>query len=749
MPQENGDPRTTVAKILQLERTTGFEDRAVSGGIEAFVQRFLPEAAAAVEGYQTASHFDRQRMLGRLTEQLEGREPPAEGANLQAPITQARGVGAKRTEMMERLGISTIEDLLQYLPRRLEDRTHFSPIGSLKPDQDAAVRGKVLTIDQQRVGRKMTVVKAAVGDGTGFLYAVWFNQPWIAQQLRRGEEIDLFGRVELKYREWQMRSPVWEPKETGTEIGRLVPIYPATEGISDRFIRGLIDRNLESCLPAVHDVVPTALRAEHRLLAKREAIETIHRPASPDAFERARRTLAFEELFLLQLGLLLETRDMEGTVHAGTGQLANSFLAGLPFALTPVQQTALREIRADLARPIRMMRLLQGDVGSGKTVVAVAAAMHEAGFQVALMAPTEILAEQHAASLEQLLEGLPVRVSLLTGTTTSKDDVRGAVESGEVQLLVGTHALIQETVQFRALGLVIIDEQHRFGVIQRSLIEEKGENVDLLVMSATPIPRTIALTLYGEFDLSVLDQFPLGEKRITTHWLGESHRDGVYDEVGKYLAAGRKGYVILPLVEESEKVDAKAAIQVAEELTTRFPSASIGLLHGRMPQAEKSDVMERFRSGDVRLLVATTVVEVGVDVLDADFMVVEHADRFGLSQLHQLRGRIGRSGQASVCFAIADAKTDDAQRRLAAFRDVSDGFAIAEEDLRIRGPGDLLGTHQHGFLTQLRAVDLTEDLDLMRRAQAAARAVHAEGVGDELVATVERRFGDVIRWLRV
>jgi ATP-dependent DNA helicase RecG len=398
-----------------------------------------------------------------------------------------------------------------------------------------------------------------------------------------------------------------------------------------------------------------------------------------------------------------------------------------------------------------MMRLLQGDVGSGKTVVAIAAAMHaiEAGFQVALMAPTEILAEQHAASLERLLQGLPVRVALLTGATAAKEEVRRAVEEGEVQLLVGTHALIQETVVFRALGLVIIDEQHRFGVVQRSLIEEKGKNVDLLVMSATPIPRTIALTFYGEFDLSVLDEFPLGDKRIATHWVAESHREGVYDEVGKYLASGRKGYVILPLVEESEKIDAKAAIQVAEELTQRFSEASVGLLHGRMSQVEKADAMERFRRGDVQLLVSTTVVEVGVDVLDADFMIVEHADRFGLSQLHQLRGRIGRAGQPSVCFAVADARTEEARRRLAAFRDTADGFAIAEEDLRIRGPGDLLGTHQHGFLTQLRAVHLTEDLDLMSWAQAAARRAHGEGVAAELAATVEHRFGDVIRWLRV
>jgi ATP-dependent DNA helicase RecG len=327
--------------------------------------------------------------------------------------------------------------------------------------------------------------------------------------------------------------------------------------------------------------------------------------------------------------------------------------------------------------------------------------------------------------------------------------VRQAVEGGDVDLLVGTHALIQEAVTFRSLGLVVIDEQHRFGVVQRSQIEEKGHDVDLLVMSATPIPRTIALTLYGEFDVSVLDEFPLGEKRIRTDWVAESQRSEVYDHVGGFLAGGRRGYIVLPLVEESEKIDAKAAVQVSEELAARFGADCVGLLHGRLSPTVKSSVMERFRSGQIRLLVSTTVVEVGVDVLDADFMVIEHADRFGLSQLHQLRGRIGRAGQDAVCFALADAKTEDSRRRLTAFRDTSDGFAIAEEDLRIRGPGDLLGTHQHGFLSQLRAANFLEDIDLMRRAQAAARQTRERGAGQDLVEAIDRRFGEVIRWLRV
>lgn len=777
MPQENSDPRAAARKILGLEAATGFRDAAVTGGLEAFAARCGPDAAALALGYSHAETRDRERIVAKLCDYF-GVERPAVGADttssrapidagreepraadavprpaddLHRPVAGMRGVGGKRAGLLARLGIVTVEDLLHYLPRKLEDRSRFVPIGQLQGDQEVAVRGRVEAVDQRRMGRGMTVVKAAIGDGTGFLYAVWFNQPWVAKQLHRGVDVDVYGRVEFRYREWQMASPVWEVAGAGIEIGRLVPIYPATEGLSDKMLRSLILQSLEQAASSVSDVVPADIAAAHRLLPKAQAIATIHLPSSAAEFERARRSLAFEELFLLQVGLSQTVRERAGAVHAGSGRLANSFLAALPFALTPAQQRALREIKSDLARPVRMMRLLQGDVGSGKTIVALVAALHaiEAGFQVALMAPTEILAEQHAANLTRSLAGLPVRVGLLTSATAGKGKLRESIASGETTLLVGTHALIQETVEFRGLGLVVIDEQHRFGVVQRSQIEEKGRDVDLLVMSATPIPRTIALTLYGEFDVSVLDEFPLGPKATRTEWVGDKERERVYADVATFLDAGRRGYVVLPLVEESEKIDAKAAVQVYGELSRRFGAERVGLLHGRLSSSEKAHVMEAFRRGDVRVLVSTTVVEVGVDVLDADFMVIEHADRFGLSQLHQLRGRIGRAGQDSICFALADARTDDARQRLTAFRDTTDGFTIAEQDLRIRGPGDLLGTHQHGFLSQLRAADLFEDLDLMRRAQDAARALRDRAVPQELLDAVERRFGDVIRWLRV
>jgi ATP-dependent DNA helicase RecG len=753
MPQGNRASRDTILKVLRLEISTGLQDSATTCGLEAFVEQHLPGASSLAAGYAAASEEARRRIVDRLISHLETREPGAspDASRLDLPATTLKGVGKKRADALGTLGIRSVEDLLFYFPRRLEDRSQFTEIGRLRPGESAAVRGEVLAVDRRRAGRGMTIVKAAIGDGSGFLYAVWFNQPWIADQLERGERIDVFGRAERSHGELQMRAPIWEPAETHVDVGRLTPIYPATEGVSDRLIRSLIDRHLDATLGDIAEILPESVRSANGLHGRREAIRAIHRPANVADFDRARRTLAFEELLLLQLGLLSVTRDTEGISRVGSGDLVNSFLAGLPFTLTASQASALREIEEDLSRPIRMMRLLQGDVGAGKTLVALIAALAviESGAQAAFMVPTEILAEQHAATIDRLLGALPVRTSLLTGAASEKQQRTDGIRTGEIDLVVGTHALIQEAVGFANLGLVIIDEQHRFGVVQRSAIEQKGDRIDLLVMSATPIPRTIALTLYGEFDVSTLDELPVGDRRIETRRVPLSKRDAVYRDVADLLRQGKKGYVVLPLVEESEKVDAASAIRVSEELRDRFPEAGVGLIHGRVPAAERNDVMEAFVRGDVRLLVATTVIEVGIDVQDADFMVIEHADRFGLSQLHQLRGRIGRSGQEAVCVAITDAKGEEAKERLDAFESEGDGFAIAEADLRIRGPGDLLGTQQHGFLSQLRAVDLIGDLDLISRARAEARRIHAE---DDVAAyrnEIDRRFGELLRWLRV
>ncbi len=755
MPQEKDDLASRVEKILDLERRRGYADDAVTCGLEEFIRRNLPAALPCVTGYAQAGHFERQAALARVREYLEGGgtlpSVPPDSAGLLAPVSQAQGVGERRKAILAKLGIATIEDLLTYFPRRLEDRTRFQPIGELGRGEETGVRAEILAVDQVRVSRAMTVVKAAVDDGTGLLYAVWFNQPWLARELKRGERIDLFGRVEWSHGERQMRTPVWEPAGAGKETGRLVPIYPATEGVSDRLLRSLIARNLALYGGLFPDVVPAALRERLGLLKKAQAVRAIHVPEDEEAFRRARRSLAFEELFLLQVGLLETLGGREGRPHAGRGELATSFLAALPFTLTASQRAALAEITADLSAPRRMVRLLQGDVGSGKTVVALAASLYavEAGYQVAFMVPTELLAEQHALAFRDLLGSLPVRVDLLTGGQKEKDELKARLAAGEIDLLLGTHALIEEDVVFKNLGLVVIDEQHRFGVVQRSKIEEKGEEVDLLVMSATPIPRTIALTLYGEFDLSLIDETPKGREATRTVWVAETRRPEVYAEVRRLLEKGGKGYVVLPLVEESEKIDLKAAVEVAEELSSTFGEFGVGLVHGRQSAAERGRAMDAFRSGEVRLLVSTTVIEVGIDVLDADLMVIEHAERFGLAQLHQLRGRIGRSGQEATCFAIATATTEEARRRLEAFATHRDGFAIAEEDFQIRGPGDLLGTEQHGFLNRLHAVDLAHDWDIMAKAQQEARALSEEGVPPSLRAEAERRFGEVLKWLEV
>ena len=756
MPPENSDWKIRIEKVLELEAATGFKDRATTCGLEAFVRQQSPATSDCVAGYGAASTSDRRAMIARLavslgSETVAAPSIPQALPKLSEAITKAQGIGAKRAALLAKLGIKTIEDLLMFFPRRLEDRTQATRIGTLQDGMEVGIRGTVHVIQKVRTSRQVTLTKATIGDGTGFLSAVWFNQPWLSDQIKRGSVIDLYGRVERSYGELQMKSPVWESEGAGIETGRWVPVYPATEGITPRSIRSLIHRNLDTYLPSIREALPADMRERFGLLARRSAIEEIHRPSDPASFERARRSLAFEEFFLLQLGLLQSARSEAGRAHDGKRGLLESFFAGLPFELTKAQRTAIEEILSDMTRPIRMMRLLQGDVGSGKTLVALSAALAaiDGGCQVAYMAPTEILASQHALTFERMLGKLPVSVQLLTGTSAGKASIYERAQHGDIDLLVGTHALIQDPVTFKDLGLVIIDEQHRFGVVQRSAIEEKGDRVDLLVMSATPIPRTITLTLYGEFDTSVLDEMPMGSRAIQTIWMEASQREDLYTRIGSLLEEGRKGYVVLPLVEESDKVEASAAIQVAEELTHRFTGHGVGLIHGRLSSDEKSSAMQAFHDGKTQLLVATTVIEVGIDVQDADFMVIEDADRFGLSQLHQLRGRIGRAGQPAWCYVLADAGTDDGKERLAAFETYLDGLAIAEEDLRIRGPGDLVGTAQHGYFTMLRAVDLMRDLDLMRKARQAAKSVQAEGVSDEMSALIEQRFGEMIRWIRV
>jgi ATP-dependent DNA helicase RecG len=742
-----------VRKVIELERQKGFTDRAVVGGLEAMVRRQLPEVASIVAGYSKMSEEERAEALKRLEEKMEKILHKNEKLRLDTPIRYAPGVGEKREALFQKLGIHTIEDLLTFFPKRLEDRTQLRPIKDLQDGENALVEGVLRAKSKVKVKPNLELVKAALDDGTGILFGVWFNQPWMWDQLEQGQRYAFYGKVQIRFGEIQMENPVWEKAGAKEQTGRFVPIYPSTEGLSQNVLQSVIRRTLVRMGSRIPEVLPEETRKRHGLLPRRIAFQKIHFPESLEEFEKARETLAFEELFLLQLGLLLHRkREAVGRAIEPNPEWLRIFLANLPFSLTPSQRRAIESIEADLREPYPMLRLLQGDVGSGKTVVAAAACamVASAGAQAAVMAPTEILAEQHFHVFRELLRPLPVEVGLLSGglPRREREELLSRIAEGKVQVVVGTHALIEEDVEFRDLALAVIDEQHRFGVIQRAALEKKGKGTNILVMSATPIPRTVVLTVYGEFELSVLEELPIPKRNVRTLWLSESRREEVYEEVGRLLSQGEKGYVVFPLVEESEELDLRAATVAYEELRARFGEI-VGLIHGRMPSEEKRAVMAAFREGRIRLLVATVVVELGLDVPDASFLVIEHADRFGLAQLHQLRGRIGRKGQDAICWALADPTTDEARERLAAFRDLTDGFKIAEADLRIRGPGDLLGTAQHGFISKFRAADLVRDLGLLERARAEAKKLAEKGIPLGLVAEVERRFGKDLELLGV
>ncbi len=747
-----------VRKVVALERRKGHLDSAAVGGLERFVGQHLPEGVHLVRDYAQRPPARRQGMLDDLEvllDRLEAGETVPGGGSLARPVGQAAGVGMRRAKQLRRLGIETVEDLLLCFPRRLEDRSRRLCISELANGVTGTAEGTVRAKSRMRVRRGLELVKAAVEDGGKVLFVIWFNQPWMWEELKQGQRYAFFGKVQVRYGELQMENPVWELAEAGFHTGRWVPIYPATEGLSQQMLRGLIKRNLSSWADALREVVPEDVRRRLGLLPRRQAVEGIHFPEGPEEFQTARRTLAFEELFLLQMGLALR-EGVKGDTAAGLKidrSRVERFAGALPFSLTGAQRRALEEIQGDLESGRPMWRLLQGDVGSGKTVVAAGAAVavHSAGGQTAVMAPTEILAQQHALVMGELLKSAGLRVELLAGGMSSAERKRvlAGLTAGEIPVVVGTHALLQEGVSFRDLGLAVVDEQHRFGVIQRAQLESKGRETNVLVMSATPIPRTVVLTVYGRFAVSVLDEMPKGRSEVSTLWLSESRREQVYRELGKLLEAGTRGYVVFPLVEESEEMDLRDATRAHGELAQRFPQAGAALLHGRMSAAEKRKVMEAFRSGEARLLVATSVVEVGLDVPDASFLVIEHADRFGLAQLHQLRGRIGRAGQPAVCYAIADPSTEEGKRRMVAFRDLRDGFAIAEEDLRIRGPGDVLGTAQHGFVSRLRVADLIRDLPLLEEARKEAQVLAEKGVPAGLDSEVERRFGETLELLGV
>jgi ATP-dependent DNA helicase RecG len=686
---------------------------------------------------------------------------------LATPVQFLKGVGPRRAADLEHAGLITVEDLLYRFPLRYEDRSRLQPIGTLKPGQTAAVSGRVLVSGLRSTRRPgFKIFEAAIDDGSGSIRAAWLNQPFLKDIIMRGQHLVLYGLVEGRGTvSLQITNPQYEilDDEDGETIhtGRIVPVYEKTGTVTPKMQRRLVYDVLQKLPAELADPLPEDVRLRLRLPSRYAALMATHFPPADAGVDQlnafatpAQRRLIFEEAFSFQMGVLarrqtaaLEQKPLAVRVD---DRIRDSARAVLPFKLTNGQKQSLKEIVDDLQKPRPMNRLLQGDVGAGKTIVALLAALvaMENGLQVAFMAPTEILAEQHFTNIARLLQPSRFRVALLTGSTTSvaRREQVAEVQSGAINLVVGTHALVQGDIAFKQLGLVVIDEQHRFGVLQRAMLRAKGLHPDVLVMTATPIPRTLALTVYGDLDVSMIRELPAGRLAIRTTARPESRRQDMYQFMREQLDAGRQAYVIYPLIEESAKVDLKAATEMADHLATEvFPEYKVGLLHGRMKVDAKDRVMKAFLAGELQILVSTTVVEVGVDVPNASVMVVEHAERFGLSQLHQLRGRVGRDRYQSYCFLLYQYPlTEEARERLKAMTDTADGFEIAERDLRLRGPGDFFGTRQAGMPT-FRMIDLVRDRELLDAAQQEAARWFAKALPDaagvdRLLANWEQRF---------
>jgi ATP-dependent DNA helicase RecG len=696
---------------------------------------------------------------------------------LASPLQYLKGVGPRRAADLQRVGLHTIEDLLYRFPVRYEDRGTFKTIASLRPGTEASIVGEVVACGVRPTRRpRFKIFELLVRDRTGTLRAIWFNQPFLNDVFRPHQRVILFGRLELSSHGLQLQNPQYEvlrqdappddvaeqPEDDTLHTGRIVPIYEKTGTLTTKMQRVVVHNALAQLPATLFDPLPVDVRNRQHLIDRRTALVDVHFPpagTNVDEVNRfrspAQRRLIFEEFFLFQLGLVLRKRRAESERKPRavviTDQVRDAARRVLPFRLTGDQKKAIAEIVGDMQRPHPMNRLLQGDVGSGKTIVALMAALvaMENGFQVAFMAPTEILAEQHFITIRTLLESSRFRMTLLTGATAAKRrrEIHAELAAGSLQLVVGTHALVQDPIAFHELGLVIIDEQHRFGVMQRATLRAKGMHPDVLVMTATPIPRTLALTTYGDLDVSVMREMPPGRHPIKTIAKPESRREEIYDFVRRQIDAGRQAYVIYPLVEESTKVDLKAATEMADHLAQDvFQAYRVALLHGRMKQEAKDRVMSAFSRGEFDILVSTTVIEVGVDVANASVILVEHAERFGLSQLHQLRGRVGRGPHQSYCVLLYQSPLSEQSRdRLKALTDTTDGFEIAERDLELRGPGDFFGTRQSGMPT-LRVGDLVRDHQLMEEARReAVAALDNPAQAEALVAFVrnswEQRFG--------
>lgn len=648
---------------------------------------------------------------------------------LDTDIKYLKGVGERRAAMLSRLGVSDVNALVRLYPRVYEDWSRIKSINEAQIGEICCIKGIVGSPVRKNLIRKgLTLYKTEITDGSGIMGITIFNSRFAAEKLTEGDEFLFFGRVGGNLYRKEMNSPEIEPAE-GAD--RIRPIYPQTHGLNSKMIEKLVRTALTECRDELVDPIPLWLREKYCLMNLPDSLWNIHFPKSPDYLEEARRRLIFEELLILQLGLekmRSQTQNNAGAIIER--DFSDEYFSHLPFSPTGAQRRAVKEAMRDMMSGRQMNRLLQGDVGSGKTAVAAALVYSAAknSMQSALMAPTEVLAEQHYKTFLKLFEGCSINVELLTGSDTAaqKRRKKEALKSGEIDLLIGTHAIIQSDVEFKSLALVITDEQHRFGVEQRNALGEKGENPHLYVMSATPIPRTLALIIYGELDISILDELPPGRQKIETYAVTSELRQRAYNYVKKHLDAGRQGYIICPLVDEGESdTELASAVKYADELQHGdFRGYTVGLMHGKMRSTDKKKVMESFSNGETQLLVSTTVIEVGVDVPNAVIMVIENAERFGLSQLHQLRGRIGRGQYKSTCILITDAKNDTAQRRMKVMETTTDGFKIADEDLKLRGPGEFFGSRQHG-LPEMKIADMLEDRSTLEETQRAAKEIVA------------------------
>ena len=653
---------------------------------------------------------------------------------LDTPIQYVKGVGPKRAELLKRVGVETIEDILNYFPRRYIDRSRIVNIQSLRVGEEVTVVGKVLSTELRR-GRKDRLM-VMIGDRTGIMECIWFQGiGYMAKVFRVGDMVAFSGRVTF-YRGPQLIHPEYdkiseEGESDPLHTGGIIPMYPSTEflarvGLDSRGFRKLLKMVINGVKDTIEETLSVSIIERQRLISISDAYKNIHFPSDWKSYSLAEHRLKFEELFYIQLFLALQRKTTE-TARRGIscpkiGKKIETFLKMLPFELTDAQKRVMKTIRNEMGLEKSMNRLLQGDVGCGKTVVALYAMIIavENGYQAALMAPTEILAEQHFLTIRQWLKGLGINVTLLKGSQKGrvKEEVYEKISGGDVSIVVGTHALIQERVRFKKLGLVVIDEQHRFGVIQRAALGRKGYSPNILVMTATPIPRTLALTLYGDLDVSVIDEMPEGRMNVDTFWRKEKSREKIYQYIKERIKEGNQAYIVYPLVEESEKIDLAAATEGFKKLSEDvFKEFRVALLHGRMNSEEKEAVMNDFKSGSIDILVSTTVIEVGIDVPNATVMLIEHAERFGLTQLHQLRGRVGRGGKKSTCILLSkDYISEEAEKRLRTMISTTDGFKIAEADLQIRGPGELFGTRQHGELN-LKIANLAVDGPLLEKAR--------------------------------